>query len=319
MNKRSLSNGRASGWDAYWKQGESMKLAIWICGLVFISIGGVAVAGDSYDHCTGFIDSVPATISTQGTWCLKKDLSTAVTSGSAINIAVNNVTIDCKGFKLGGLAAGAATTAFGISSSGRLNSSVRHCNIRGFFSGISFSGSGGGHLVEANRFDSNTRQGIRIDGDGSMVRNNLIVATGGSVDPEFRGIAEGIYVGEGDVDIIDNTIAGVSPEVGNFGSSSAVGIEYDSGGGVISRNRIRGLAPDPGGDQSAVAINVSVHVNENSRALISENHLVGEGVPGYAYGVTCTSPFVVLRDNTVAGFSFLETNCTDGGGNFLGN
>ncbi|HEY0661599.1 MAG TPA: hypothetical protein VGD21_09825, partial [Lysobacter sp.] len=58
-----------------------------------------AQAAQSYDNCTGFIDSLPATITTQGTWCLRKDLSTAMSSGNAITIATNNVTIDCNDFK----------------------------------------------------------------------------------------------------------------------------------------------------------------------------------------------------------------------------
>src|SRR5690606_24652633 len=82
-------------------------------------LGGLAAtqparAAQSYDACTGFIDSVPATISTQGVWCLRKDLSTNITSGNAITIATNNVTIDCNDFKLGGLAAGNGSNAFGI-------------------------------------------------------------------------------------------------------------------------------------------------------------------------------------------------------------
>ena len=56
-----------------------------------------AYAAQSYDSCAGFIDSLPATITTQGTWCLRGDLATSVTSGNAITIATNNVTIDCMG------------------------------------------------------------------------------------------------------------------------------------------------------------------------------------------------------------------------------
>jgi hypothetical protein len=51
-----------------------------------------ALAAESYDNCTGFIDPLPAVITTQGTWCLRKDLRTAVASGHAITIATNNVT-----------------------------------------------------------------------------------------------------------------------------------------------------------------------------------------------------------------------------------
>src|SRR5687768_7170485 len=76
-----------------------------------------ARAAASYDNCTGFVTTLPATIATQGVWCLKQDLSTAITSGNAIAITANNVTLDCNGFKLGGLSAGPASTATGIGSS----------------------------------------------------------------------------------------------------------------------------------------------------------------------------------------------------------
>src|SRR5690348_2627551 len=53
--------------------------------LVLASLGPAlplpARAAQSYDNCTGFIDSVPATVSTQGTWCLRHDANTAITSG----------------------------------------------------------------------------------------------------------------------------------------------------------------------------------------------------------------------------------------------
>src|SRR5687768_7416536 len=70
-----------------------------------------AYAAESYDYCPRVISSLPATISTQGTWCLKSNLSTGITTGNAITIATNNVTIDCNDYKLGRLPAGDATNA----------------------------------------------------------------------------------------------------------------------------------------------------------------------------------------------------------------
>jgi hypothetical protein len=61
-----------------------------------------ARAAESYDNCTGFITSLPATVSTEGAWCLKQDLSTAIASGNAITISSNNISIDCHDFKLDG-------------------------------------------------------------------------------------------------------------------------------------------------------------------------------------------------------------------------
>ena len=110
-----------------------LAAALLLAGLLPVS---PARSAESYDACTGFIDSVPATITTQGVWCLRKDLSTNIASGSAIAISVNNVTVDCNGFKLGGLAAGNGSVANGIYAVNRQNATVRNCNIRGFFTGI---------------------------------------------------------------------------------------------------------------------------------------------------------------------------------------
>src|SRR5688500_5888635 len=90
---------------------------------------------ETYQTCAGFIDALPATITTQGVWCLRKDLGTAMASGAAITIATNNVTIDCNNFKVGGLAAGAGTQAVGIQVSGKQNATIRNCAIRGFYRG----------------------------------------------------------------------------------------------------------------------------------------------------------------------------------------
>src|SRR6185369_13051491 len=98
--------------------------------LVFVWLGvapSLVRAAESYDNCVGFVDSVPAVIATQGTWCLRHDLSTAITAGNAITIATNNVIIDCNDFKLGDLSAGAGTQAVGVQATDRLNTTVRHC------------------------------------------------------------------------------------------------------------------------------------------------------------------------------------------------
>src|SRR5690606_9038683 len=116
--------------------------------------------------CTGFIDSVPAVIGTQGIWCLRRDVSTAQATGNAIEIAANNVTIDCNDFKIGGLAAGDASRANGIYAHNRKNAVIRNCNIRGFNRGILLTGESGtqdrsaGHLVEDNRVDYSLDTGI---------------------------------------------------------------------------------------------------------------------------------------------------------------
>src|SRR6185369_12584927 len=112
-----------------------------IClALIFVLLVGFSLtcrAAESYDNCSGTVASLPAVISTQGTWCFKQDLATSITFGNAITVTTNNVTLDCNNFKLGGLAAGVGTHAYGVYAggygAGRSNITVRNCNVRGFF------------------------------------------------------------------------------------------------------------------------------------------------------------------------------------------
>jgi len=270
-------------------------------GLAALTAGpGPARAAESYDNCTGFIDSLPATITTQGTWCLRKDVSTNMTSGSAITINTNNVTLDCNHFKIGGLAAGLGTTAHGVSAASRFNATVRNCNIRGFYRGISFSGSGGGHLVEDNSFDGNTLVSISVThAPGSTIRRNIIVDTGGST--VSTSVAVGI-VAVGGVDILDNTVNGVAP---TGTDANAYGIQTDTNGqGSISGNRIRGLA------STGTGAPLGIWTNNSGRGVFFENIVQGPG-PGVAggVGVRCHTNAATARSNVILGFETGVLNC----------
>lgn len=270
-----------------------------------------SVRAETYNTCTGFIDSLPATITSQGVWCLRHDLSTGITSGNAITINTNNVTLDCNNFKLGGLAAGVTTAAFGVYSPDRLNTTVRNCTIRGFKYGIRLDGNGAGHLVEGNRFDNNTHTAIFVRGDSSTIRDNIIVDTGGV--PDSFGL-HAIYTYY-DVDVLDNTISNV---VATNGSNDAVTGIYaiSNNTGTISGNRVRGLASDPSVSYLTQAIAVSP---QTSRVTVRGNDLYG---PGHGKGVSCpTYPgsTVLVRDNVITGFATGIAHCADGGGNSMVN
>ena len=267
------------------------------------------VRAETYNPCAGFIDSLPATISTQGAWCLRHDLSTAITSGHAITIATNNVTLDCNNFKLGGLAAGVTTEAFGVYSTNRMNTTIRNCTIRGFKYGIRLDGDGAGHLVENNRLDNNTLNGIFVRGDSSIIRDNMIVDTGGVPD-SFGLYAIYAYY---DVDVLDNTISNI---VATDGSNDVVTGIYaiSNNTGTISGNRVRGLASDPSFSYLTRAIAVSP---QTSRATVRDNDLYG---PGDGTGVSC-QPYagstVLVRDNVINGFATGIAHCADSGGNSI--
>ena len=106
-------------------------------------------------NCTP-ITSLPATIDTQGLHCLTGNLATSQTSGNAIEITANNVTLDLNGWKVGGQGAGAGTQAGGISSAA-VNVTVRNGIVRGFSIGISLTGRGA--VVRDMLVDQNTQYG----------------------------------------------------------------------------------------------------------------------------------------------------------------
>jgi hypothetical protein len=263
---------------------------------------------ETFNTCKGFIDTLPATISTQGTWCLGKDVSTAITTGAAIEITTNNVTIDCNNFKIGGLAAGDASLAAGIHSLNKLNVTIRNCTIRGFHKGALLDGAyntSGGHLVEGNRFDQNLQAALEVHGDGSTVRGNYIYDTGGAVG---QTVAHGLIT-HNDVDVIDNTIADVNSLVDPIGMAVVSNF-----GGVVSGNRIRGLWTVNG-----YYNRIGIFANNNTNVVIQDNFIINTGgTTVQATGVYCmagSGTGTRIRNNRVLNFGVVHKDCIDDGGN----
>src|SRR5450759_953036 len=123
---------------------------------IFAALAFTAPAQAETMNCTPST-ALPAVITVQGIYCFTADLATAMTSGNAIDIQTSNVVLDLNGFKLGGLAAGPGTSAFGIHAFDRQNITIRNGTIRGFRQAIVLddSGTSEGHLVEDIRADHN--------------------------------------------------------------------------------------------------------------------------------------------------------------------
>jgi parallel beta-helix repeat protein len=258
-----------------------------------------AAHAETFHTCGTTIASLPTVIGTQGVYCLSHDLTTAITSGNAIDIQTNNVTIDCNGYKLGGLAAGNGSNAVGIHAADtRVNLTVRNCGIRGFEYGISFEG-GSGHLVEDNRLDNNLFVSMFIQGEGNTVRRNRVYDTGGYV---AAASAEALIVSG---DVIDNTVSGV------FAANTTtllVGIEMQAPDTVASGNRVSGLAVTGAGSGIGIAVaNNSISVRDN--VVAAATAISGTGIAGHgAIDTICSG-------NHVFKFSNAITVCKDGGNN----
>jgi parallel beta-helix repeat protein len=266
---------------------------------------------ETFNTCAGFIDTVPTTISTQGVWCLKKDLATNISSGAAITIAANNVTIDCNDFKIGGLAAGDASQTSGIKAMNRQNATVRHCNVRGFLKGIELVGStSAGHLIEDNRLDNNLYVGISVAGANNLVRGNRVFDTGGRMG---GGASIGI---DAQADIIGNTIRGVLGSASGTTYIETAGIRTSySTGWEISDNRVSGIVA---GTASTNAFAMAIRLYEGTaQTRVFGNHLSeATAASAYSYGISSWNINTsACGGNTILGFTYKIYNCFDAGGN----
>ena len=258
-------------------------------------------AAESYDNCAGFIDSIPTTISSQGVWCMRADASAALASGSAISVSVNNVTIDCNGYKLGNLGAGPGNAATGIVALNPLNVTVRDCNLRGYYLAVLLVG--GGHLVEDTRAEANGYAGLQVAGDGSTVRRNFVFDTGTGVHDPAAAIMTSAQV-----DVLDNTISGV---VATNDGSGVMGIRSNPGiGGRIEGNAISGLVT-VGGTPYGIFID-----NSGGGLSVARNRITNGGTVAGS-GVQCAGlPKSMLVDNHMLGFTDGWVGCEDVGLNF---
>jgi len=264
--------------------------------LLLSCLYGVVAAparAETVEVCTGTIDQLPATIDAQGTWCLDHDLSTALSGGGAITITTNNVTIDCNGFKVGGLAAGEASQAIGILAVDQHNVTVRNCGVRGFHRGIALGGSG--HLVQDNRLDQNLSIGIAVFGDGHHVQDNRVFDTGGAPD------AATSYGITGAGDMIGNAIDGVFATAAN---ATVYGIAIFESGSEVRGNRVRNLAPQGAGQAYGLFAGADyVTLRGNTLSLAVET-------PGKGIYTTGTDTF--CTDNVAIRFDVAYSTCALG-------
>jgi hypothetical protein len=278
--------------------------ALFLLAALSFACPHAARAADSTDGCSGFIASLPATIASQGIWCLNQDLSTAITSGNAITINTNNVTIDCNHYKLDGSAAGAGTNTFGIYANSRTKVTVRRCAISGFYVGAKLTGNA--HLVDGNAFVGNTQIGLVIDAavnkSDSLVRDNRVLATGGST---LTATVYGIYAHQA-VDLIDNTVVAVSARSGSNGNAYGIYTTGTAHGATLRGNRVEKINKDGSGHAYGI-------YNDTSNHLILRDNDVSS--PGDV-GIYCSNGFSVMRDNVIHDFTTAVSSCSDGGGNF---
>jgi parallel beta-helix repeat protein len=220
-----------------------------------VLLGGTTTArADETTFCNFYITTLPYTAATQGHHCFDRNLSTAITTGNAITVNSDFVTIDLNNFKLGGGSAGPATDAIGIYSNNHSNLTVRNGNIRGFAMGIMVEGAttstAQNTLIENNVLDGNLKVGVAVYGKATTIRNNTVSNTGGSTSTNPFCVTGARVVGivdrsslclqsTGSIEVLDNTVLNTFPPADpGFPNAWAISV---TGRSIVSFNRVIGV------------------------------------------------------------------------------
>jgi large repetitive protein len=213
------------------------KLAAAVLLSLAVVLGATALAHAETVDCTA-ITALPTVITVQGVYCVTGDLSTASTTGNAIDIQAPNVVLDLNGFTLDGSGAGAGTQAVGIHALNLVNITLKNGTIRGFLRGIFLEDSGGsqGHVVQDVRADRNTFVGLQVEGKGILVRHSQAAGTGGTTTFGANADAIGILAAGSGPRVVESDVTDTTKQ----GTGTAVGIQFKATtvGGLAEDNRV---------------------------------------------------------------------------------
>jgi hypothetical protein len=267
-----------------------MKRLYLLAAAVLLASPAVSFA----QNCTA-ITAVPTTITVPGKYCLAKDFTINSATAKAINIATNDVTLDCDGRMLKNLATANAGSSIGIFAQDRNNITIKNCRIiGGFTDGIAVLQNNAVNnknyyiQIQDNYIAGPYWRGIYALGSAIEVTGNKVYDIGG----QLNQYAIGIRVGGSTVAsafklhvVRNNTVVGTSSQY-----SGAYGIFSDGTvSGAFTDNGIAGTTPGIG------KIGYGLYVaGQHNR--ISDNHVTGIGAPA-EYGVWTTNDTTSCFDN----------------------
>jgi len=257
--------------------------------LALVAAGWLAAA-PAHAETTSCIEiaSLPAVITVQGVHCLKKSFQVNLADGPAIQVAVNNVTIDMNGFKLGNLAAGSQTAAVGIAGLERKNIIIQNGSIRGFAVGIMLLGDpygpSFGHRIEGMSLDSNLFSAILAVGGGIVIRDNQITNTANAM------LNQTLAKKSLRAPMMRNARSKFAAQAQDFGAVGILGVLSNS---VIENNKITGTVSQ--GEAGGIIVSQSFNV------AISGNFISGVRAGTYASGVMsgADNHNIVISGNTI--------------------
>lgn len=276
-------------------RGIEMNLGRWgilLAVAMLLSIGGVRA---ETTECTG-IASLPATITVPGVYCFKQDLATSQTSGAAITVTANSVTLDMNGWKLGGLTGGPNSQADGVVGTNIKNFILRNGTIKGFRKGVSLVGigtEGEGHIVEDMLLDANLLMGISVNNVSRyQVRRNTVLNTGNGT----KGVV-GISATGNSAIIADNFVSNVN---GKNYPTITTGMDIQVIDGTVERNTVTNVTSD--------GLGFGILVMGSNNLVVQSNKVIGLGNAAMSGIYLSIGNGIMLLENVVT--SVLTTAAT---------
>lgn len=202
------------------KSTKFMRLMVFVIGVITFALAPRASLAQGpvggYPYCF-LIDSYPYTIVAPGVYCVAhKVVEHVYLQPALITIKSDNVVLDLNGSTLIGDSARVKGSSYGVYSVDQKNVTVRNGTLRGFDIGINLTHFHGGltedsqtsHglIAEELKVYRNKITAIRAEGNGTTIRDNQVMGTGGFPDTGGFTSAYGILSSGKDVRIINNDV-----------------------------------------------------------------------------------------------------------------
>jgi hypothetical protein len=230
------------------------------------------------------IYAIPYVISQQGSYCLVRNVRTALTTGAAILIAADMVKLDLRGFTVAGDDGGPGSQAIGIYAVGRRNVTVTNGNVRGFWKGVFLDDTSPdltgaqAYRVERIQADDNINSGIHVRGRAAMVLRNHVMDTNGKDGADTYGIR------------VDGALARVrhNKVAGTSSGTAAYGVVVANGrGSVVEDNEVLGVDG---------ALTAGIVLDGSNDALVLRNRILRAST-----GIQFSGSTGRYRDNVTSG------------------
>lgn len=199
------------------------------------------------------INKVPFKIKKPGKYCLAQDLYFNRLNGRAIKIASDSVTLDLDGHTLHGLR-DSKSQAIAIYAENRSNITIRNGCIEGFLMGILIDSQDDLKNYQQLKFSQNITlsnlrllynfyRGMRVEANGSLIKNNYVAQTGGAEITKKDG-AIGIETYGPGAMIVKNFVYDTQA-LGERGEAVGISSSFYGFGSIIDSNYISNYQESP--------------------------------------------------------------------------